>query len=311
MIHKSYLIEQNFENLKNKIVLFYGENLGLIDEFKDRILKKHKNVLRFSQDEIIKNNDIIFNEINNVSLFDDQKIIFIINVNDKFLNIVKEFQLNRNGNLIYLFSEILEKKSKIRNHFENAKDLDIVPCYKDNEITIKKIISEKLKGYSELTPQIFNKIIENGNLERSKINNELLDKLLNLETDNEFENVKDSAINGNNSKTNKLLSTTVFETEKIPLYLNLLNQRLNKLKEVAIVAKNGGLSQAIDKMKPPIFWKDKKNFTDQAHLWNSDKLKIAIAKTYDAEIFIKSNSEINKNLLIKKLLLDICLLANA
>ena len=97
MIHKSYLIEQNFYNLKNKIVLFYGENLGLIDEFRNRILKKYKNVLRFSQDEIIKNNRIIFDEINNVSLFDDKKIIFIINVNDKFLNIVKEFQLNRNG----------------------------------------------------------------------------------------------------------------------------------------------------------------------------------------------------------------------
>lgn len=327
MIHKSYLIEQNFDNLKNKIVLFYGENLGLIDEFKDRILKKNKNVLRFSQDEIIKNNNIIFEEINNISLFDDQKIIFIINVNDKFLNVLKEFQLNQNGNLIYLFGEILEKKSKIRSHFEGAKDLDVVPCYKDNEITIKKIISAKLKDYSGLTPQIINKIIENGNLERSKINSEidkiktlfidkkidvnLLDKLLNLETDNEFENVKDSAINGNNSKTNKLLSTTVFESEKIPLYLNILNQRLNKLKEVTTMAKNGGLSQAIDKIKPPIFWKDKKNFTDQAHLWNSDKLKTAIAKTYDAEIFIKSNSEINKNLLIKKLLLDICLLANA
>ena len=112
MIHKSYLIEQNIDNLKNKIVLFYGENLGLIDEFRNRILKKYKNVLRFSQDEIIKNNDIIFREINNVSLFDDHKIIFIINVNDKFLNIVKEFQLNQNGNFIYLFSEILEKKIK-------------------------------------------------------------------------------------------------------------------------------------------------------------------------------------------------------
>ena len=100
MIHKSYLIEQNFENLRNKIVLFYGENLGLIDEFKDRILKKNKNVLRFSQDEIIKNNNIIFEEINNISLFDDQKIIFIINVNDKFLNIIKEFQRNQNGNFI-------------------------------------------------------------------------------------------------------------------------------------------------------------------------------------------------------------------
>ncbi len=327
MIHKSYLIEQNFDNLKNKIVLFYGENLGLIDEFKDQIIKRNKNVLKFSQDEIIKNDRIIFDEINNISLFDDKKTIFIINISDKFLNIVKDIQLNKNGNLIYLFSGILEKKSKIRSHFENTKDLDIVPCYKDNETTIKKIISFKLKSYSGVTPQIINKIIENGNLDRSKINNEvdkirtlfidkkidagLLDKLLNLETDNEFENVKDSAINGNKSKTNKLLSTTVFETEKMPLYLTILNQRLSKLKEVAKMAKIGGLSNAIDKIRPPIFWKDKKNFTDQAKLWNFEKLNTAISKTYSAEVVIKSNAEINKNLLIKKLLLDICLLANA
>ena len=243
------------------------------------------------------------------------------------MNIIKDIQLNKNGNLIYLFSGILEKKSKIRSHFENTKDLDIVPCYKDNETTIKKIISFKLKSYSGVTPQIINKIIENGNLDRSKINNEvdkirtlfidkkidagLLDKLLNLETDNEFENVKDSAINGNKSKTNKLLSTTVFETEKMPLYLTILNQRLSKLKEVAKMAKIGSLSNAIDKIRPPIFWKDKKNFTDQAKLWNFEKLNTAISKTYSAEVVIKSNAEINKNLLIKKLLLDICLLANA
>ena len=327
MIHKSYLIEQDFNNLKNKIVLFYGENLGLIDDFKNEIIKRNKNVLKFSQDEIIKNDKIIFNEINNISLFDDKKVIFIINISDKFLNIVENIQQNKNGNLIYLFSEILEKKSKIRRHFEDAKDLDIIPCYKDNETTIKKIISHKLKGYSGLTPQIINKIIENGNLERSKINNELdkiktlfidkkinvnlLDKLLNLESDSEFENVKDSAINGNKSKTNKLLSTTVFEIEKMPLYLTILNQRLNKLKEVANMAKIGGLSNAIDKIRPPIFWKDKKSFIDQAHLWSFDKLNTAISKTYKAEVAIKSNAEINKNLLIKKLLLDICLLANA
>ena len=327
MIHKSYLVEQNFDNLKNKIVLFYGENLGLIDDFKDEIIKRNKNVLKFSQEEIIKNNKIIFNEINNISLFDDKKIIFIINISDKFLNIVEDIQLNKNGNLIYLFSEILEKKSKIRRHFENAKDLDIIPCYKDNENTIKRIISYKLKGYSGLTPQIINKIIENGNLERSKINNEvdkiktlfidkkidvdLLDKLLNLETDSEFENVKDSSINGNKLRTNKLLSTTVFESEKIPLYLTIINQRLNKLKEIDKMAKISGLSNAIDKIRPPIFWKDKKNFSDQAHLWNFEKLNTAITKTYNAEVAIKSYAEINKNLLIKKLLLDICLLANA
>ena len=34
MIFKSYLIDENLDLLKNNIVLFYGENIGLINEFK-------------------------------------------------------------------------------------------------------------------------------------------------------------------------------------------------------------------------------------------------------------------------------------
>ena len=34
MIFKSYLIEENLNNLKNAITLFYGENYGLMDDFR-------------------------------------------------------------------------------------------------------------------------------------------------------------------------------------------------------------------------------------------------------------------------------------
>ena len=34
MIYKSYLIEKNINLLKNKFTLMYGENIGLINEFK-------------------------------------------------------------------------------------------------------------------------------------------------------------------------------------------------------------------------------------------------------------------------------------
>ena len=36
MIFKSYLIDENLDLLKNNIVLFYGENIGLINEFKKK-----------------------------------------------------------------------------------------------------------------------------------------------------------------------------------------------------------------------------------------------------------------------------------
>ena len=42
-----------------------------------------------------------------------------------------------NHNNYYLFSDNLDKKSKLRNYFENEKKTDIVPCYKDNDINLK------------------------------------------------------------------------------------------------------------------------------------------------------------------------------
>ena len=84
-----------------------------------------------------------------------------------------------------------------------------------------------------------------------------------------------------------------------------------KLLEVNEIAKNGDIDNATDKIKPPIFWKDKTIFNLQARKWNSKKIKKILGETYKIELKIKSNSQITQNLLIKKLLVDICYLANA
>ena len=71
MIFKSYLIEQN-NNLEDKnILLFYGENVGLKNEFKNKIKLSNKNseVIRFNQEEIIKDQEKFNNEMFNISLF--------------------------------------------------------------------------------------------------------------------------------------------------------------------------------------------------------------------------------------------------
>lgn len=327
MNYKSYLIEENVELLKNHIALFYGENLGLINFFKKKITEKHKKILRFTQEDVLKDHSKIFNEIKNISLFDDKKIIFISNVNDKLLDVIKEVSLDTGDNKIFLFANILEKKSKLRSFFEKTTNCDVVTCYKDNDISIKKLIHQDLKGYAGLTPEIVNLLVDNSSLDRIKLLNELdkiknlfLDKkiksdqlvsLLDQKTDDEFNTIKDSALTGNNKLTNNLLSSTVFEIEKMSLYLGALNQRLNKLMEATLNAKDGSLVKIIDNMKPPIFWKDKPAFLNQAKLWNKNKINLAFKKTYELELNIKSNGNVDKTVLIKKLLLDICLLANA
>jgi len=68
MIFKSYQIEENINLLQNKIVLFYGENLGLMDEFKKTLNNIYKNVIKFSQEEILQNENVILNEVQHISL---------------------------------------------------------------------------------------------------------------------------------------------------------------------------------------------------------------------------------------------------
>mgnify|MGYP001232914103 FL=1 len=328
MLYKSYLIEQNFSTLKNNITLFYGENIGLKKELKDLIKfnNKNKEIIKFLQDQILKNENILFNEINNISLFEKEKIIIIDNADDKILETLKQIEDKTYEIKIYIFSEILEKKSKIRNYFEKSKKYGIVPCYQDNEIGLKKIINNKLKGYEGLTPYNVNLIFENCDFDRSKLLNEIekikiffdkkkiesinLQMLLNFKSSDNFDYLKDEALAGNIKKTNKLLSQTIIEAEKVMYYLNSINQRLDKLMEINQSGEKN-LVGIIDNLKPPIFWKDKPKVIEQAKKWSLEKTKKMKEKTYNFEVYIKSNSIINKDLLVRKLIIDMCLLANA
>lgn len=329
MIYKSYLIEQNINLIDKNLFLFYGENLGLQNDLKKKIRNNNKDklFLNFSQEEILKNEDQFFNEIMNISLFEDKKIYFIDQANDKILEIIENIESKIIGQSIFLFSDILDKRSKLRNYFEKSKITGIVPCYADNEISIKKIILDELKNFKGLSSKNINMIIENCNLDRIKLNNELskiityfdnknlesekLSTLLNIEVNDDFNLLKNEALNGNKLRTNKLISVSVLEEQKNFYYINLINQRLHKLAEIIVLAKNNTLEIALDKIKPPIFWKEKANFVGQAKKWNLTKIKKILNKTYDLEIKIKSDPMIKKDILIKKLIIDICEVANA
>ena len=327
MIQKSFIVENNVKLLKNKFSLFYGENVGLINEFKSKICKIYNNeIIKFNQRDILDNQNILISEINHFSLFENKKVFFLLDVNDKIFNIIEKIILKNNENQFFLFSEKLDKKSKLRNFFEKEKTTDIIPCYNDNEISLRKIVSNKLKGYSGLTIQIISFIIDNCSLDRAKINNEVqkiesyfdkkiintndLIKLLNIKEDGDFNLIKDAALNGQKTITNKLLNSAIIENDKIFFYISSLNLRLIKLKEIKL--KNlKNIEKSINTLKPPIFWKDKPNFLNQLKIWSTKKINIALDEIYGAELIAKSNLNINKDTLIKKLMVDLCILANA
>ena len=75
---------------------------------------------------------------------------------------------------------------------------------------------------------------------------------------------------------------------------------LKKLLEIREINKNN-IEQAINELKPPIFWKDKQIFILQAKKWNKQKIVTLLKKTYNLEINLKSSYPTNNSVLIKKL----------
>ena len=292
MIFKSFLVEQNINLIADKnLILFYGENLGLKNDFKKLIQHSatENKLMNFSQEEIIKNQEKFLSEISNLSLFEKKKIYFINDCNDKILEFINENKKIINGKLIYLFSSILDKRSKLRNHFEKEKNVAIIPCYADNEINIRKIILNKLKGFKGLSAENINLIIDSCNFDRVKLNNELskiitcfknkniennlLESLLDYKINDDFNFLKNEALSGDKIKTNRLLSDTVIDPDKNVYYLAIINQSLKKISDTSKLSEQISVDEAINVIRPPIFWKEIPILKRQLLKWNSKKIK--------------------------------------
>ena len=326
MFLKSYLLEQNISLIdKYFINLIYGENIGMKDDIKDQIkiyFKDHEKIL-FTQDEILKEKNILIEQVENTSLFCSKKIIFVNEVTDKIRDIIYDIGQKPKEDLkIFLFAQTLEKKSSLRKYFEKENTQGIIACYQDNERTLGEYIRRKLKDYTGVTQEMINFLIKNCNLDRKTLSNEIdkikclfidkkintdkLPELLNNNNNLDFNSVRDACFSADKTNLNENLGNIVLQNENAYFYLSILSNRIEKLINLSYELKREkNIEKAIDKMKPPIFWKDKPTFYKQIRRWNSEKLEQARKILFDAEIQLKVNANLNNNTLIKNLIVDL------
>ena len=327
MILKSYIVEQNIEILKTyQATLIYGQNNGIKDDIKQKLKNKNKSseIIVFFEEEILKNKNLLYDNIINESLFNDKKIFFIHEVSDKILNQISECLEKENKEIkIYIFSDNLEKKSKLRNLFEMSKNLAALPCYEDNERTLIAYVNKELNGYKGLSGEIINLIISNSNMNRSVIKNELIKiknfflekkinkketlEILNIKNNTSFDEIRDNALSGEKKKINQSLSEINILKEDIFLYLNSLNYRIMKLQEIIKISEGdkNKYEENLNSLRPPIFWKDKPVVVKQLKKWDLESLTILASKISETEILIKKNSFIRNDVVLKDLIIDV------
>ena len=306
----------NFEI--TNFLLFHGKNEGYkIEEIRKITNKFNIKGKHYDEKQVIDNSEEFFADNLNKSFFDNDKIIIINRCTDKIIMIVEQL-IDRNINdiIFILNSEVLEKKSKLRNFFEKSKEkLVSIAFYPDNFDTLLRIARQALRERKILLSNecvsilvgkcasdrknLLNEIekIELYLKDKKKINNEEVFKIINLSENHSVNELINSCLVKNQKKLFNILNDNIFSNEDcIVIIRTLLKKTKDLLNLVTQFQLNKNINATIDNAKPPIFWKDKSIIKDQINMWSINRLKNLIIEISDIEYQIKKNSVNSINL---------------
>ena len=311
MIIKSFE-EKKIDLINQKMHLLYGENQGQITDLIDSSFKKkfNNNIYQYDEGEILNNEEILFNEIQNKSFFDENKLIIINRSSDKIKHLIEQIvEKNLKDINIILISGILEKKSKLRSLFEKNKKLVCIPFYKETDqslmnLAIKFCNEKKI----QLSNQLINLIIKRSMNDRHSLKNELkkietyslnkkkitegdILKLTNISENYSISVLIDNCLIKNEKKIKEILNENNFSLEECIQVIRTFLFKSKRLLALSIqMEKSKNIDTVIAMARPPIFWKDKEIIKKQLKLWSKEKIKKLIQKINLTEASIKKNS---------------------
>ena len=321
MIVKNYEVQKNKSNFsKYNFFLLYGENLGLkkdIRKFiKTAITQKSNDVeiLFLYEDEILDNEENFYNSIYTGSLFNSKKIITIYEATDNIIKKISNIYDKYPENVfLIIFSEILEKRSKLRNFFETNKKTICIPCYLDSEKDLEIIAQSELKKNNiKLSQEAVNLLIEKSNSDRNNLRNEIekihsyslhkkklelndLKSLINFSGDYKSDIFINECLCGNIKQYKKIISELYVNTVYQILLLRILSSKIQRLLKIKAEGnKSNNVDNLINTIKPTIFWKEKPLVKKQLSIWSLNDLKKMIGEINNTELLCKKNPHISK-----------------
>tara|TARA_B100001063_G_scaffold152511_1_gene142295 strand:- start:1006 stop:2001 length:996 start_codon:yes stop_codon:yes gene_type:complete len=327
MIFKFFEIKK--KNLNPfKYFLLYGKNRGLIEETIKKDLEPilSKNKYNYEENEILNNPENFKENILNKSFFENDKLIIIQRATDKIFKIIEEFvEIEIEDITIILISDILDKKSKLRNFFEKNNKTVCIAFYEDTDQTLNFIVQNFLKKNKiNFSQENINILIERAKGDRINLNNELskieyfcknkskievndIIKLTNLSENYSASELVENSLAQNKRKTLNILNENNFSNDDCILILRIYLNKLKRLLKIQSDLKHiKSIDQVITNFKPPIFWKDKDLVKKQVKIWGDRNLNDLISNTNNLELQIKENPSISilllTNFIIEKTL---------
>ena len=271
--------------------LFYGPNLGRIDDCTNLITHFYKRdndleVINLHTDDLKKEDLLkIFLECNSPNLFNNKVVISIYLNNEKISKelITTLSNLNEGNLIVVVRGDQIGPKSIVRTFFEQNETSMSVPCYEENQVEKFKLISDFINKEKAVLQdseiKILCQILPDQRLE---IKNEL-EKIIillkcfgkNIADDYMYSCIPDSI---NNDQTKFIFSVgakntknfireynkfTNFGSDDIKLISFLLEHFFRLMSVKHNILDGFTMQEAIRRLRPPIFFKNIKNFERQ------------------------------------------------
>jgi DNA polymerase-3 subunit delta len=252
----------------------------------------------------------------NKSFFENEKLIIVKRISDKFFKIIEEIVLKDINDLsIILVANNLDKRSKLRVFFEKKTNTTCIPFYEDNAQTLGFLTQKFMRDKNiNISQQLMNIIIERAKGDRINLKNELqkiesfsknkknisiedILKITNLSENYEISDLIDNCLSKNKKKVIKIINENNFSNEDCFIIIRSFIIKAKRLLMLSSTFENNkNIDLTISSAKPPIFWKEKEATKQQIYKWKPKNIKKLIYLLSETELQVKKNVNNSINL---------------
>ena len=292
------------EHIKKKAMVFYGPNIGKIDDCINSVVslkrKDQKIEIIYRYSDELKSGEIknVIHQNNSLDLFGNLTVIVLRLFNEKLSREIIESLngIQNNGLKIIIRAEQLGVKSILRKYFEKTEDLLIVPCYEESAFEKKKYVEDFFRRERiSVTESFITTLSDHLSNDRLEIRDEL--NKIQLLTEGENSNIENLNIFFDSVYSDEIEFINSLVSGKVDSYLSKQFDRLTQLRseqirctsillehfyklfKVRFLLSEGVSNQeAQSTLKPPIFFKYKNDFEKQLSMWSLRNLEMIIKK---------------------------------
>ena len=292
------------EHIKKKAMVFYGPNIGKIDDCINSVVSlksKHQKIdVIYKYSDELKSGEIknVIHQNNSLDLFGNLTVIVLRLFNEKLSREIIESLngIQNNGLKIIIRAEQLGVKSILRKYFEKTEDLLIVPCYEESAFEKKKYVEDFFRRERiSVTESFITTLSDHLSNDRLEIRDEL--NKIQLLTEGENSNIENLNIFYDSVYSDEIEFINSLVSGKVDSYLSKQFDRLTQLRseqirctsillehfyklfKVKFLLSEGISNQeAQSTLKPPIFFKYKNDFEKQLSMWSLKNLEMIIKK---------------------------------